>query len=137
MRVIRALAFSAAIAASIHARATRAQTFPTDDPIIKRIWAVGMDSSHTWELAQSLLDSIGPRLTGSPAHKAGNDWLVARYREWGIDARNEQYGTWKSWRRGVTHIDLLTPRVRALEGTMLAWSPGTGGKPVTGAAVLV
>lgn len=136
IRVLRVLA-TAIIAASIAPHQSRAQTFPTDDPTIKRIWAIGMDSSRTWELAQALLDSIGPRLTGSPGHRAGNDWLVARYREWGIDARNEQYGTWKGWRRGVTHIDLLSPRVRSLEGTMLAWSPGTGGKPITGAAVLI
>ena len=137
MRAFRALTVAALVAPTLVAHSTSAQTFPTDDPTIKRIWSVGMDSSQTWNLAQALLDSIGPRLTGSPGHRAGNDWLVARYREWGIDARNEQYGTWKGWRRGITHIDLLTPRVRSLEGTMLAWSPGTGGKPVTGAAVLL
>ena len=93
------------------------QTLPTDDAVLRRIWAVGMDSSRTWELAQALFDSVGPRLTGSPQQKAGNDWLLARYREWGIPARNEQYGTWKGWRRGPTHIDLMTPRVRTLEGT--------------------
>jgi carboxypeptidase Q len=138
MRVYRLLIpLVAMLWACLRPAASRAQTFPTDDPTIRRIWVAGMDSSQTWNLAQSLLDSIGPRLTGSPSHRAGNDWLVARYREWGIDARNEQYGTWKGWRRGVTHIDLLSPRVRSLEGTMLAWSPGTGGKPVTGPAVLL
>src|SRR5690606_3835710 len=34
------------------------------------------------------------------------------------------------------HIDLLEPRVRTLEGTMLAWSPGTDG-PVTAPAVVL
>jgi carboxypeptidase Q len=114
-----------------------AQTLPTDDAVLRRIWAIGMDSSRTWELAQALFDSVGPRLTGSPQQKAGNDWLLARYREWGIPARNEQYVTWKGWRRGPTHIDLMTPRVRTLEGTMLAWSPGTGGKDVTAPVVIL
>jgi hypothetical protein len=123
------------VAAALSSRAA-AQSFPTDDPVLKRIWAIGMDSSQTYDLAQALLDSIGPRLTGSPGHRAGNDWLVSRYRGWGIEARNEQYGTWKGWRRGVSHIDLLAPRVRSLEGTMLAWSPGTRG-PVQGSAVLI
>jgi len=86
-----------------------------------------MDSSQTYSLAQTLLDSIGPRLTGSPGIKSGNNWLVATYKRWGINARNEHYGTWRGWRRGVTHIDLIAPRVRSLEGTMLAWSPGTKG----------
>src|SRR3954447_30383 len=42
-----------------------AVSFPTDDPIIKRIWAIGMDSSHVKQLSQVLFDSIGPRLMGS------------------------------------------------------------------------
>ncbi|MGH7664908.1 MAG: M28 family peptidase [Gemmatimonadaceae bacterium] len=113
-----------------------AQTFPTDDATLRRIWAQGMDSSHARDLAQALLDSVGPRLTGSPGQKAANDWAVAIYRSWGIPARNEQYGTWQGWRRGTTHMDLIAPRVRTLEGTMLAWSPGTSG-PVQGPAVTI
>ncbi|MGD8279042.1 MAG: peptidase M28, partial [Gemmatimonadota bacterium] len=108
------------------------QTFPTDDAVIRRIWQMGMEDSHVESLAQTLLDSIGPRLVGSPEIKAGNDWLVRMYTGWGIAARNEQYGTWNGWRRGISHIDLLAPRVRSLEGTMLAWSPGTDGRPVEG-----
>src|SRR5690606_23435685 len=55
---------------------------------------------------------------------------------WGIPARNEQYGTWEGWRRGITHVDLIQPRVRSLEGMMLAWSPGTpAGRPVEGPVV--
>ena len=112
-------------------------TFPTDDPVIKRIWSVGMDSSKTEELAQVLLDSIGPRLTGSPGMRSASDWVIARYKEWGIDARREEYGTWRGWRRGTSHIDLMTPRVRSLEGTMLAWSPGTNNRPVTAEVIIL
>ncbi|MFN2399024.1 MAG: hypothetical protein ABR543_10370 [Gemmatimonadaceae bacterium] len=105
--------------------------------MIRRIWAEGMERSHAYSLAQALLDSVGPRLTGSPGQNAANDWAVAMYAKWGISARNEQYGTWRGWRRGITHIDLLRPRVRTLEGTMLAWSPGTGGKDVTAPVVIL
>ncbi|HET8654231.1 MAG TPA: M28 family peptidase [Longimicrobiaceae bacterium] len=111
-----------------------AQSFARPDPVLEAIWREGMDSSRVYPLAQALIDSIGPRLTGSPALRAANDWLVQRYRAWGIDARNEQYGTWRGWRRGVTHLDLLEPRVRTLEATMLAWSPGTRA-PVRAAVV--
>ena len=115
-----------------------AQTFfPTDDPVIKRIWALGMDSSHTERLAQALLDSVGPRLTGTQGQKNGNDWLVATYKAMGVDAKNEQWGTWRGWRRGYLHIDLLTPRVRTLEGMMLGYSPGTGGKDLTAEPVIL
>jgi len=97
-----------------------------NEMIIQRIRTIAIDSSHTQRLAHQLFDSIGPRLTGSPDAKRGNDWLVRMYKSWGIDAKNEQVGTWRGWRRGYSHIDLVYPRTRSLEGTMLAYSPGTG-----------
>ena len=122
---------------ALPATAARAQTFPTDDPVLRRIWTLGMDSSQTYRFAQTLTDSIGPRLTGTPGQKAGNDWLVATYRQLGIEARNERYGTWIGWRRGTSHLDLVAPRVRSLEATMLAWSPGTGGKDVRAGTIIL
>ena len=112
------------------------RTTPPSDPVIQRMWQEGMERSQAGAMAQVLLDSIGPRLNASPGHKAGNDWLVKQYAAMGITARNEQYGTWESWRRGVTHIDLVAPRVRTLEGQMLAWSPGTNG-PKEGEVVVI
>jgi len=114
-----------------------AQQYASPDPIIRAIWNEGMDNSQLPRLAQALLDSVGPRLTGTPGIRAGNDWLVKIYGSWGIPARNERYGTWPEWVRGTSHIDLLTPRVRSLEGGLLAWSPGTGGRDVTGAAIVL
>jgi hypothetical protein len=111
-----------------------AQSFPIDDPVIKAIWQEGMESSQAYNIGQVLSDSIGPRLSGSPAHKAGNDWAVQMFESWGIPARNEQYGTWRGWRRGTSHVDLIRPRVRSLDAMMLAWSPGTDGD-VEGAVV--
>ncbi len=132
-----ALILLVAIAALARVPIARAQSFPSSDATIRRIWALGMDSSQVYTLAQVLSDSVGPRLTGTPGIKRGNDWLVSRYTAWGIPARNEQYGVWKGWQRGISHIDLIAPRVRTLEGMMLAWSPGTGGKDVTAAAVIL
>ena len=83
------------LGASLGARAAQAQTLPVEDPILRAIWAQGMDSSRASDLAQALMDSIGPRLNGSPAHLAANNWAVARLRSWGGDARNEQYGSWR------------------------------------------
>ena len=114
-----------------------AQTLPRENPVLERIWRLGNDSSHLQPLAQALFDSLGPRLTGSPQQKAANAWLVKTYAKWGITARNEQYGTWRSWRRGITHLDLLQPRVRSLEAMMLAWSAGTKGKKVEGKVVVL
>jgi len=126
-----------ASAAPLAAQFPGAAPRPINDPVLQRLWRLGMDSSRVEPLAQALLDSIGPRLTASPGHRAGNDWLVAQYQAMGVAARNERYGTWRAWRRGVSHADLVAPRVRSLEGTMLAWSPGTGGKPVQAPVVVL
>jgi carboxypeptidase Q len=109
----------------------------SEDPTIGRIFRLGMDSSRVETLAQTLFDSIGPRLTGSPGMKNASDWVIRTYQSWGIEARREQYGTWRGWRRGASHIDLVAPRVRSLEGLMLAWSPGTKGRPVTAEAIIL
>jgi carboxypeptidase Q len=111
------------------------QTFPTDDPVIRAIWEEGMENSRTAQLAQTLLDSIGPRLTGAPEMEAGQEWLIRSYSDWGIEAEREPYGTWMRWQRGRTHVDLLEPRVRSLEAMLLAWSPGTDGGPARGEVV--
>lgn len=108
-----------------------------DDPVLRGIWEEGTENSQIRPLAQALLDSIGPRLVGTPGYRAAADWAVERYREWGIQAYPEQYGTWTGWERGITHVDLLEPRVKTLDGTILAWSPGTGGRAVTGEAVVL
>jgi hypothetical protein len=107
------------------------------DPVADRIFRLGMDSSRVQSLAQTLLDSVGPRLTGSPGMKSASDWVIRSYKSWGIEARAEPYGTWRGWRRGISHIDLVQPRVRSLEGMMLAWSPGTRGGPVTAEAIVL
>jgi len=114
-----------------------AQTTPALDPVVQRLWTLGMEQSQTEQLAHVLLDSLGPRLPGSPNIKAAQDWVARTYQSWGIEARNEQYGTWRGWRRGVSHIDMISPRVRSLEGTMLAFSPGTGGRNLDATTIIL
>lgn len=109
-----------------------AQTLATDDAVLERIWVEGMEDSQVEELAQVLLDEIGPRLTASPQMERAQEWAVETLRGWGVEARLEEYGTWEGWDRGPSHIDQVSPRVRSLEGRTLAWSPGTGGEPVEG-----
>lgn len=114
-----------------------AQTLADNDPVLQAIWDQAMFNSRIEPMAQALLDSIGPRLTASPQMERAQDWAVKMLESWGVDARTEQYGTWLGWDRGPSHIDLMTPRVRSLEGRILAWSPGTDGTPVEGGVVYI
>jgi carboxypeptidase Q len=113
-----------------------AQTFRNDDPVIRKMWDEGMKNSQAGSLAQVLMDSIGPRLAGSPGFDAATDWLVRTYAGWGMTARKERYGTWKGWRPGAVHADMIAPRTQTLNAHLLAWSAGTR-RPVEGAVVLL
>jgi carboxypeptidase Q len=102
-----------------------------DTNIINKIRTEVAEHSQMTTLAQQLMDDIGPRLVGSPQILKGNDWLVETYKSWGIAARNEAYGTWPGWERGITSIVMTAPRFDQLDGIQLAWSPATpAGKPV-------
>lgn len=108
-----------------------------DSAIVQQIMKEANDNSQLTKLGHELMDVIGPRLVGTPQMKRANDWAVEHYKSWGIDARNEQWGQWRGWERGVSHIDLVYPRVRSLEGTQLAWSPNTGGKTITAETIII
>jgi carboxypeptidase Q len=107
------------------------------NPVVEKIIREGTDNSQLEKLAHELFDRIGPRLVGTPQMMQANEWAVAKYTGWGIPARNEKWGEWKGWERGVTHIDMITPRVRSLEGTQLAWSPSTRGKSVSAGLIII
>ena len=72
-RLLRAVALGSAFSFLSLSRAG-AQGAPSTDPVLARMWTLGMDSSRTWDLAQTFFDSIGPRLTGTPNLTAGMAW---------------------------------------------------------------
>jgi len=89
-RTVIALLIGLAIGSS---RGATAQHFPTNDPVIERIWEEGMtDRSQAGALAQALMDSIGPRLTASRGHEAAIDWLLSLYQRWSVPARKRNTG---------------------------------------------
>jgi hypothetical protein len=117
---------------SVHVHAQK-----PDSLLVAAIIKEATDNSQLQALAHELLDGIGPRLVGSPKMQQAHDWAVAKYSSWGISARNEKWGEWRGWERGITHIDMVAPWVKSLEGTQLAWSPSTGGKLVTADVIIL
>ncbi len=106
------------------------------DPVVQKLVNEASNNSQLKQLAHELMDKIGPRLVGSSKMQQANDWAVAKYNSWGIEARNEKWGEWRGWERGITHIDMVAPWVRSLESTQLAWSPNTKGKTVSAEVIL-
>ncbi len=115
-----------------------AQTFRAADPVIRRMWQVGMSESQLERMAQVLIDSIGPRLSGSPGFTNATNWLERTYMGFGIPVRQERYGTWRGWQQGAVHMQLIAPRAQNLDVELLAWSPATpNGKPVDAEVVTI
>src|ERR1700759_5378402 len=67
------------------------------DAVIDKIVREETDNSQLTTLAHELFDGIGPRLVGTPQMDKANEWAVAKYKGWGITARNEKWGEWRGW----------------------------------------
>lgn len=105
--------------------------------VVERIIQELDENSLLERLAHELLDVIGPRLVGTPQMDQAHEWAIKTFGEWGISAENQQFGEWRGWERGISHIDMIYPRVKTLSGMQLSWSPSTGGKSVEGEVVLL
>lgn len=107
------------------------------DPIVEAIVKEVNENSQLEQLGHELLDIVGPRLVGTPQMDHAHQWAVDKFQSWGISAENQQFGEWRGWERGISHIDLVHPRVKTLYGTQLAWSPTTNGEAVEAEAIVL
>ncbi|SHG65197.1 Peptidase family M28 [Salegentibacter echinorum] len=107
------------------------------EEMVDKIVKEANENSKLEEIAHELMDEIGPRLVGTPEMKKAHDWAVKKYDSWGISAENQEWGTWKGWERGITHVDMVSPRVSSLHARQLAWSPSTRKKGITAEVVIL
>ena len=106
------------------------------DPIVAAIIKEANDNSQLKRMSHELMDGVGPRLVGSTKMMQASDWAIAQYQQYGISARRENYGTWRGWDRGITHVDMISPWTKSLEATQLAFSPSTK-KAVKGETIIL
>lgn len=107
-----------------------------DFDMVTRIRQEGFRNSKVMETASALTDSIGGRLTGSPAMKRSNEWTRDKLAEWGLsNAHLESYPFGRGWSYDSVAVRMVSPTLSPLLALPKAWSPGTNG-PVRGRAVL-
>src|SRR5690349_23200828 len=106
------------------------------DPTINdRIRAEEAQHSQILHTLHYLTDVYGPRLTGSPNHKAAAEWAVKQMTAWGLS--NAHLEPWDfghvGWlnERFTGHI--VAPVKDVLTCEVLSWTPSTRG-PVTAKA---
>ena len=56
-----------------------------DHEVNARIRKEGKEHSHIMRTLHYLTDVYGPRLTGSPNHKAAAEWAIKQMTEWGLE----------------------------------------------------
>jgi len=73
-----------------------------------------------------LTDSIGGRVTGSPAADRAIGWAVEALRHAGVDeVHTEKFSIPAGWSEGRTRIEVLAPEPFPLRLVSIAWSPAT------------
>jgi carboxypeptidase Q len=102
----------------------------TIDPAINdKIRAEEKDHSQIMHTMHYLADVYGPRLTGSPNHKAAADWAVKEMTSWGF--ANAHLEPWDfghpGWVNERSSGYALSPFHDQLTFKVLAWTPSTNG----------
>ncbi len=106
-------------------------------PSLARIHDEEMNHSQAGALFATIVDQFGPRLTGSPAHKAAAEWARDRLRAFGL--QNVELEPWKFGRGWVLDrlvVEMVEPRYAPLIGYADAWSPPTHGDIVAAPILL-
>jgi hypothetical protein len=106
-----------------------AQAQQADATINDRIRKEAMDNSQIMRTLHFFSDVYGPRLTGSPNHRAAAEWAVKQMKDWGFD--NAQLEPWDFGHPGWLNdraAGFVTAPVRdSLTFEVLAWTPSTKG----------
>ena len=109
-----------------------------DYEINARIRKEARDNSQIMRTVHVLTDVYGPRLTGSPNHKAAAEWAIKQMTEWGFE--NAHLEPWDfghpGWLNERASGFIVSPVKDSLVLEVLAWTPSTKGT-VTAKAVQI
>jgi hypothetical protein len=97
--------------------------------LLARIRTEATERSQIMKTMHMFTDVYGPRLTGSPNHKAAVDWAVKQMTAWGFD--NVHLEPWNfnhpGWLNERLTAHLISPVKDPLVCEVLSWTPSTKG----------
>src|SRR2546430_1728762 len=105
---------------------------------VYRIEEEAFQRPQVTEVISYLTDVYGPRLTGSPNHRAAGDWAVKKLGEYGLkNVHLEKWGPFgRGWVNERFYAHAVSPQAYPLIGYPKAWTPGTKGL-VAGEALFI
>ena len=97
--------------------------------MLSRIRKEAMERSQIMKTMHMFTDVYGPRLTGSPNHKAAAEWAVKQMTAWGFDNAHLEPWDFKhpGWLNERLTAHLISPVKDPLVCEVLAWTPSTKG----------
>jgi hypothetical protein len=97
--------------------------------LLGRIRKEAMERSQIMNTMHMFTDVYGPRLTGSPNHKAAAEWAVKQMTAWGFDNAHLEPWDFKhpGWLNERLTAHLISPVKDPLVCEVLAWTPSTKG----------
>jgi Zn-dependent M28 family amino/carboxypeptidase len=97
--------------------------------MLGRIRKEATDRSQIMKTIHMFTDVYGPRLTGSPNHKAAAEWAVKQMTAWGFDNAHLEPWDFKhpGWLNERLTAHLISPVKDPLVCEVLAWTPSTRG----------
>lgn len=100
----------------------------TTDDDIARIMGYSLARGGASSFLETLTDTIGGRITGSPESRATAELILKTLKEAGFDnAHFEEYELTSVWQHGAAKGEVISPIRRALYIGSYGWVPGTAG----------
>ncbi len=102
---------------------------PVNAAINAKIRDEGLNRSQVHKTFTHFTEVIGPRLTGSPAVKAADDYALGLLKDWGLgDPHLETWDFGRGWTLEKSTVEMIEPRYMPLIGYPEAWSASTPGE---------
>ena len=97
--------------------------------MLSQIRKEAMERSQIMKTMHMFTDVYGPRLTGSPNHKAAAEWAVKQMTAWGLENAHLEPWDFKhpGWLNERLTAHLISPVKDPLVCEALAWTPSTKG----------
>jgi carboxypeptidase Q len=110
-----------------------------DKDLLERIRQEEKNNSQIMKTMHMFTDVFGPRLTGSPNHKAAAEWAVKQMTSWGL--QNAHLEPWDfghvGWLNERLTAMIVSPVKDVLTCEVLSWTPSTRGTVTAGAYQMI
>lgn len=103
-------------------------TSSLDQDDVARIVGYSMTRGGASQFLQTLTDTIGGRITGSPESRITSELILKTLKDAGYsNAHFEEYDLSPGWKKGPATADIVSPITRSLYVGTYGWVPGTSG----------